>query len=257
MNRRPISSTWWGHSYDARPFLLISLALFTVWTLVACYRTMRLELQMRNGPLVWLGFLAVHRNLCRRLRRVAGERCDDGELGSGCAAACACRHDIWLSHLCDGAAGAEGSRALSLAGRGAWRGPHRNVANGLQAWMMSYLATLLFAGLLIWWQARGADMQAVALIAAGIGFLTRDVSLFVLIHTLGRQARRFRGAAGAVRALRFGAGDCERPRSEGRACLFLSAAGKFRLAQPRDCVDGSRTGRAARGGADRHRREAR
>ncbi len=48
---------WWGRSFDTRGFLLVSLAIFTAWTLVGCYREMRLELKMRNGPLVWLAFL--------------------------------------------------------------------------------------------------------------------------------------------------------------------------------------------------------
>ena len=48
---------WWGMKLDARLFLLASLAIFAGWLLTACYREMRLELQMRNGALVWLAFL--------------------------------------------------------------------------------------------------------------------------------------------------------------------------------------------------------
>ena len=56
---RPLSDivVWWGRTFDTRGFLLVSLAVFTAWTLLACYREMRLELKMRNGPLVWLAFL--------------------------------------------------------------------------------------------------------------------------------------------------------------------------------------------------------
>lgn len=49
---------WWGKGLDAAAFLLLSLALFAAWTLMGCYRQMRLELQMRNGSFVWLAFLA-------------------------------------------------------------------------------------------------------------------------------------------------------------------------------------------------------
>ena len=48
---------WWGLAFDARAFLLLSLAVFAAWTLTGCVRQMRLELKMRNGPYVWLGFL--------------------------------------------------------------------------------------------------------------------------------------------------------------------------------------------------------
>ena len=180
---------WWGHSYDARPFLLISLALFTAWTLVACYRTMRLELQMRNGPLVWLGFL----------------------LFIGLYAA---GFDAWLSR--DASMEAWDPVALRLALAATTYGvityvmillePKDRVhyrwlagelaggrvakfANGLQAWMTAYAATLLFCALLAWWRLHLADLGAVALIAAGLGFLTRDVSLFVLIHALPGRRR--------------------------------------------------------------------
>ena len=48
---------WWGQTFGSQGFLLVSLALFTGWILIGCYREMRLELRMSNGPLVWLGFL--------------------------------------------------------------------------------------------------------------------------------------------------------------------------------------------------------
>lgn len=180
---------WWGHAFDARPFLLVSLAIFTVWTLVACYRTMRLELQMRNGPLVWLGFLVF-----------------TGIYVAG--------FDAWLSQ--DPMMAKWGAVALRLAlaataygvltyvmvflepkDRVHYRwlaaelssGHLAKFANGLHAWMTSYVATLVLAGLLIWWQMHLADIQSVALIVAGLGFLTRDVSLFVLVHAFPGKRR--------------------------------------------------------------------
>ncbi len=180
---------WWGHGFDARPFLLVSLAIFAAWTLVACYRTMRLELQMRNGPLVWLGFLVF--------------------IGIYVAG-----FDAWLARDPLMALWSAVSLRLALAATAfgtltyamvflepkdrvhyRWlafefsSGHLAKFANGLQAWMMSYLATLIFAGLLIWWQIRMADLQSVALIVAGLGFLTRDVSLFVLVHALPGRRR--------------------------------------------------------------------
>ena len=180
---------WWGHGFDARPFLLVSLAIFTAWTLVACYRTMRLELQMRNSPLVWLGFLIF--------------------IGIYVAG-----FDAWLAQ--DPVMAHWDAIALRLAlattaygfltyamvflepkDRVHYRwlaselssGRVAKFANGLHAWMTSYVATLIFAGLLIWWQMRAADLQSVALIVAGLGFLTRDVSIFVLVHALPGRRR--------------------------------------------------------------------
>src|SRR5262249_43269982 len=48
---------WWGHTFGSQSFLLVSLALFTAWIFVGCYREMRLELKIGNGPFVWLGFM--------------------------------------------------------------------------------------------------------------------------------------------------------------------------------------------------------
>lgn len=180
---------WWGHGFDARPFLLVSLAIFTVWTLVACYRTMRLELQMRNGPLVWLGFLAF-----------------TGIYVAG--------FDAWLSQDPMMAQWSAISLRLALAATAfgfltyvmvflepkdrvhyRWLAYEISVgnigkfANGLQAWMTSYAACFIFSGLLIWSQMSAANLESVALIVAGLGFLTRDVSLFVLVHALPGKRR--------------------------------------------------------------------
>ena len=49
---------WWGERYDTGLFYIVSLVAFAAWTLIGNYRVMRMELQVRNGPVVWLGFLA-------------------------------------------------------------------------------------------------------------------------------------------------------------------------------------------------------
>ena len=48
---------WWGVSISTPYFYVASLIAFAGWTLTANYRLMRAELQVQNGPLVWLGFL--------------------------------------------------------------------------------------------------------------------------------------------------------------------------------------------------------
>src|ERR1700721_2412531 len=42
---------------STRGALRALLGPISAWTLVACYRGMRLELKLRNGPWVWVGFL--------------------------------------------------------------------------------------------------------------------------------------------------------------------------------------------------------
>ncbi|MDP8916221.1 MAG: hypothetical protein M3M95_03245 [Pseudomonadota bacterium] len=48
---------FWGAEIERRVFAAASLVAFAAWGLVAGWRLMRLELQKRNGPFVWIGFL--------------------------------------------------------------------------------------------------------------------------------------------------------------------------------------------------------
>ena len=50
------SVTWYGHVQTGRTFALASLVLFAGWAVVGAYRLMRVELQFRARPWVWLGF---------------------------------------------------------------------------------------------------------------------------------------------------------------------------------------------------------
>jgi len=50
------SYTWLGQSFESRNFILTTAALFLGWTVIGIYRLMRTELQMKNGPFVWLAF---------------------------------------------------------------------------------------------------------------------------------------------------------------------------------------------------------
>jgi len=188
---------WWGASLDSRGFLLASLAIFAGWTFIGCYREMRRELQMRNGPLVWLAFLAFM-----------------GVYVAG--------FDAWLAH--DTTMTDWNSVALRLAlaatAYGAltytmvvlepkdrvlyrWIGSQVGSARigaalwNFQAWMMAYLATFLVAAALIAWLG-AAQAGAQAMIASGVGFLTRDCAIFVLFQTMSGKRR---GDFGAVVAL--------------------------------------------------------
>jgi hypothetical protein len=48
---------WWGQSFPAAWFAVFSTAAFAAWALVAAWRLMRLELQMRNAPWAWPAFV--------------------------------------------------------------------------------------------------------------------------------------------------------------------------------------------------------
>ncbi|HWA90074.1 MAG TPA: hypothetical protein VG889_08580 [Rhizomicrobium sp.] len=181
---------WWGQSFDNRGFLLVSLAIFTAWTLAACYREMRLELQMPGGVLVWLAFLAF--------------------IGLYVAG-----FDAWLSDDKTLSGLDTGSLRLALAGTAyamltylmvvlepkdrvhyRWLGSQIASARvgaflgGLQAWMMAYAAAILCTAALLvtLMQAHPERRELPALIAAGAGFLTRDVSIFVAMRSARRRS---------------------------------------------------------------------
>ncbi|HEX4301253.1 MAG TPA: hypothetical protein VHZ78_00565 [Rhizomicrobium sp.] len=182
--------TWWGITIDARLFFLNSIEIFAGWTLLGCYREMRLELKMHNGPLVWLAFLAFMGIY------VAG-------------------FDAWLSS--DLKTWDPVALRLLLAGitfaaltyvmvllepkdrvfyrwmLGQIRHGHiARALSGMQAWMMSYWAAFAVAGALFLWLLLH-DMQAAVvgqpLVLATMGFITRDVSIFVLMQTLPGKRR--------------------------------------------------------------------
>ncbi|HEY4942182.1 MAG TPA: hypothetical protein VII56_12215 [Rhizomicrobium sp.] len=192
---------WWGVRIDARVFLLASVGLFAGWTLLGCYRGMRLELKMRNGPLVWVAFLAFM-----------------GVYVAG--------FDAWLSP--DLKAWDAVSLRLLLAGttyalltyvmvllepkdrvhyrwmEGQVRHGHiANALSGLQAWMMSYAAALAVAAALCLWLMRDAQaaLAGQPLVLATMGFITRDVALFVLMQTLPGKRRGDFGALAILFAL--------------------------------------------------------
>lgn len=191
---------WWGVSFDARPFLLASLAVFAGWILLGCYRAMRLELKMRNGPFVWLAFL--------------------GFMGAYTAG-----FDAWFTKGAEVVGWDVLALRLALAGttfavltyamvllepkdRVLYRFIGAEIVRvrigsafaGFQAWMMTYVATAAVAIALGLHLAQlelriGGDVAA---IAAALGFLTRDVAIFVLFQSLpGRR----RGDFAAVVAL--------------------------------------------------------
>jgi hypothetical protein len=54
---RPL--VWWGRGYDPVSFAAVSLLVFAVCAVGWAWRLMRLELQMRNLPWAWVGFVMI------------------------------------------------------------------------------------------------------------------------------------------------------------------------------------------------------
>jgi len=48
---------WFGMDVTLRVFVWCSAMAFTAWAVTACYRLMRVELQLRNAPWVWIAFV--------------------------------------------------------------------------------------------------------------------------------------------------------------------------------------------------------
>ena len=191
---------WWGETFDGRVFLLVSLAVFAAWTLVGCYRQMRLELKMRNGPFVWLGFLLFMGLYDAGFDawRSSGPEVADWH-GDALRLALAMSTFGVLTYVM---VLLEPKEPVLYRWMGAQiRAGHPGPALfSLQAWQMSYLAAIATAAALF---ARLAQIEghlgpAPAVIGTAAGFLTRDVSLFVLFQSLpGRR----RGDFAAVVAL--------------------------------------------------------
>jgi len=188
MHQKPTDFVlWWGTSWDARGFLLISLALFAGWTLTGCYSQMRRELQMTNGPYIWLGFLVF--------------------IGVYVAG-----FDAWLSgnralvHLDATALRLllAGTAYAALAYIMVFLEPKNRVQlrwigeaivklrigsafAALQRWMTAWLAALLVGAGLILWLGKTSVLADQAVVGAMLGFLTRDMAVVALCGSLSRR----------------------------------------------------------------------
>ena len=83
------------------------------------------------------------------------------------------------------------------------QGSALNALSGLQSWMMSYAATFVVTIALSLWLMRdpGAALTGQPLVLATMGFITRDVALFVLMQTLPGRRRGDFGALAILFAL--------------------------------------------------------
>ena len=195
--------TWWGWSLDTRLFLLASLAVFAAWTLTACYREMRLELKMQNGVLVWLGFLVfIGVYVAGFDAWLASDKIMSGWDAASLRLGLAVTTFAVLTYVM---VVLEPKDRVHFRWLGSQLASGRFAAagNGLQAWMMAYAAALLCGSVLLvlLWRHPPTEAGAPAFVAAGLGFLTRDVWIFVLMQTLPGRRRSDLAALGILLAL--------------------------------------------------------
>lgn len=187
---------WWGEPVDFQTFLIASLAALASWVLVGCYREMRRELQYQNGPSVWLAFLAFLGAY------VAGF----GGLVANISFLPALDLTAQRFALVLGAFIVSSYAMLLLEPKD--RARYRRVlgatasgsGSALDSWMLSYAASIAVGLALAIYCVRieGATIVVPAVIASLLGFLTRDIAIFVLVHA---SSRRRSGDGTAIAAL--------------------------------------------------------
>jgi hypothetical protein len=173
------SVLWWGHAYTLGSFHLVSLLLFLAWVLVGCWRVMRAELRFANGPYVWLAYLAYAAVYSAGFETAIGARLREqvqipvGSLPLALAG-------LSLMTSAYGMAFLEPKDPVRLRWLGEQICARRFHAAflAMDCWMLSYAATLL-VGLVLVALWAGTPQVALAVLAM-LGFLTRDICIFLL-----------------------------------------------------------------------------
>jgi len=186
---------WWGLSIDVSYFYLLSLLAFLIWTLVGCYRLMRLELNMQNTPIVWCGFLVF------MLLYVAGQEGAGRFELLGMQIASAVRPLglalVTAALLTYVAAFAESKDRVLYRWLSQTLFSSRSLAiwPRLQAWMISYMAAMAIGILLALLLAAdppdflGYEIFRSQVVFSGLALLTRDIGI-ILLFSLMPNARR-------------------------------------------------------------------
>jgi len=177
---------WWGLSISATWFAVMSLAAFAAWALVGAWRLMRLELQMRNAPWAWPGFVAFAAVWAAGSASGAAARwAAAGAVFAACAYVATFAEPADRVRLC---------KFVDLVRRGRWA----EAAFDFPA----ALAPVLFTGIaVLGLTASGADAghaPSPSVAAAAFAFLIRDLGI-VAYFRFGPRPRR--SDLGAVVAL--------------------------------------------------------
>jgi hypothetical protein len=187
---------WWGHAFDLNSFHMVSLLLFLAWALVGCLRAMRAELRFANGPFVWLAYL-VYLSIYSAgfessipqvvLVYIGGLSPTAVRLGLAGFALLSSTYSMTFLEPKDPV-------------RLRWLGEQirsRRIVKAflaLDTWMLSTIAALATGLLLALVLASGGAMNYALAVLAMLGFLTRDVAIFVAM-------RAFAGNKGDFAAL--------------------------------------------------------
>jgi hypothetical protein len=189
---------WWGHDFTLSSFHLVSLLLFLGWALIGCWRAMRSELRFANGPYVWLAYLAYLGIYSAGFESVIGAKLQ-GQFDVPPGSVPLALAGISLMATAYGMAFLEPKDPVRLrwladqVRSGRWY----SAFMAAECWMLSYAATLI-AGLclaLLWAGTPGALM-----VLAMLGFMTRDICIFLLGRMFGGPKGDF-AALGILAAL--------------------------------------------------------
>jgi len=175
---------WWGHSFTLGSFHLVSLLLFLGWALIGCWRAMRSELRFANGPYVWLAYLAYVAIYSAGFESVIGAKLQ-GRFDVPPGSIPVALAGISLMVTAYGMAFLEPKDPVRLrwladqVRSGRWYGAFL----ATECWMLSYAATLI-AGLVLAVLWAGTPGAALAVLAM-LGFMTRDICIFLLGRMFG------------------------------------------------------------------------
>lgn len=172
---------WWGRRFDYQGFQTVSLILATGWALVGCWRAMRAELRFSNGPFVWLAWLAYLFVYQAGFSSLLPQRFFD-VTGLSPLLAHLLLGGLALMASAYGMAFLERKDPVRLRWLGAQLRAGRPMRTflALDAWMLSYGATLAVGTVLIVALALEHSPLAPAVLAM-LGFMTRDIVIFVLL----------------------------------------------------------------------------
>jgi hypothetical protein len=183
---------WWGLEIDAQDFYLVSLALFLFWALIGCYRLMRLELQIENRPTVWLAFILFMAVYLAGLGRVPFVELQVLQATMPLRLAVASATLAALTYMA--VLFEPKDRVLyRWLGEMVRKGRTDLAVSRLQCWMIAYAVTAISA-IALAYQVGGAETVSgtilnAPMVLAGLGFLTRDLGIFLYFGLAPEQKR--------------------------------------------------------------------
>jgi len=190
---------WWDHVFTLGSFHLVSLLLFLGWALIGCWRAMRSELRFANGPYVWLAYLAYVAIYSAGFESAIGAKLQ-GRFDVPPGSIPLALAGISLMATAYGMAFLEPKDPVRLrwladqVRSGRWY----TAFLAVECWMLSYAATLMIGiALAALWA--GTPPAALAVLAM-LGFMTRDICIFLLGRMFGGPKGDF-AALGILAAL--------------------------------------------------------